>query len=230
MLAIHPPEYWPRLATLAVFAAADAIVLADTFQYSRQSYQNRARIRNPQGWHWLTVPLKGGQHGTPIADVRIRHHLRWRGQHRRGLHYSYRSAPFYAHYEPTLTRLFERAWERLGPLTAASTRWLCGAFGISAPIHLASELPGQPGTVDDVCATMKASALVVSPDQAPQDGPRVPLADVVIYDDQPYEQTFDGYEPGMAGLDALLNYGPEAGRLLRNGTRRVAYEAFSFSP
>ena len=229
MLAIHPPEYWPRLATLSVLASAETIVLADTFQYSRQSYQNRARIRNPQGWHWLSVPLKGGQHGTPIAEVRIRDHLYWRGQHRRGLHYSYRSAPFYIHYGPTLEGIYDHAWKRLGPLTVATTRWLCDALGISASIHLASELPGQPATVADICAAMNASALVMSPEQAPQDGPRVSHADVVSYEDRPYVQAFDGYEAGLAGLDALLNYGPEAVLLLRNGTRRVAYEAFMHS-
>ena len=69
MIAIRPPEYFPCLAYAALLLAVDCFVLADTFQYSRQSFQNRTKVRNPQGWQWVSIPLKGGQHGRPICQV-----------------------------------------------------------------------------------------------------------------------------------------------------------------
>ena len=65
VLAIRPPEYFPRLSHVALMHYATHFVLADTMQYSRQSFQNRTRVRTREGSSWVSVPLKGGQHGSP---------------------------------------------------------------------------------------------------------------------------------------------------------------------
>ncbi|HMB91981.1 MAG TPA: WbqC family protein, partial [Rhodothermales bacterium] len=120
MIAIRPPEYYPRLETVALMMVAETFVLADTYQYSRQSFQNRAKMRNPEGWQWVSVPLKGGQHGLPIRDVRIRHVEGWQKKHWRAFTYNYRATPFFEFYEPELRAVFDQDWEQLADLTCAT--------------------------------------------------------------------------------------------------------------
>ena len=62
MTAVRPPEYFPRLEYCALMLEAEWFVVADTFPISRQSRQNRTKIRTPdeQGRQRLTVTRKHG--------------------------------------------------------------------------------------------------------------------------------------------------------------------------
>ncbi|MFG2955839.1 WbqC family protein [Streptomyces sp. NPDC048291] len=74
--AIHQPNLFPRLSTLAKLFAADRwIVLADV-QFARRDYQHRARLAaldDPARQQWLTLPVHL-PHGRPTL---IRHRHGW---------------------------------------------------------------------------------------------------------------------------------------------------------
>ena len=110
MLAVRPPEYWPRLSYFALMDRVERFVLADTFQYSRQSFQNRAKLRTPQGWQWISVPLRGGQHGRPVCDVAIEGVPYCMGKHWRAFTFNYHATPFFAYYEDAFRPLFDAEW------------------------------------------------------------------------------------------------------------------------
>ena len=65
------PEYFPRVSTMMRLVGVSECVLHPEVQYSRQSWQNRTKIRNPDGWQWLTVPLEARHLGDAIADTAI---------------------------------------------------------------------------------------------------------------------------------------------------------------
>ncbi|WP_436849202.1 WbqC family protein [Streptomyces atriruber] len=44
LCAIHQPNLWPRLTTLAKLFAADHWIVLDDVQFARRDYQHRARI------------------------------------------------------------------------------------------------------------------------------------------------------------------------------------------
>ncbi|MFD1657253.1 WbqC family protein [Streptomyces caeni] len=75
MCAIHQPNLFPRLSTLAKLFAADRwIVLADV-QFARRDFQHRARMASlddPGRQQWLTLPthLPHG-HPTLISQARL---------------------------------------------------------------------------------------------------------------------------------------------------------------
>ncbi|NBC17782.1 MAG: hypothetical protein GVY18_10755 [Bacteroidetes bacterium] len=218
-VAVRPPEYWPRLAYMALVQAVDCVVLADTFQYSRQSFQNRARLRNPQGWQWISIPLKGGQHGTGIDEVRLRHHLPWQRTHRRALLYNYRTAPYYPYVEDRLHAVLEREWTHLGTLTCKTVEVLADALGLSTRIRHASALPGAPTSIPEVLAVLGPSTLIVPEPVADIDAEHAERSRVFQFDHPSYRQNFEGFEPGMSALDLLLNYGPESAGMLARSTQ-----------
>ena len=220
-IAVRPPEYFPRLASLALMQQADRFVLADTFQYSRQSFQNRARLRTPprprQAWQWISVPLKGRQHGRPICEVEVDNRTTWARSHWRAFHYNYRTAPFFDHYEEAFRDLFERPWTHLGALTCATTERLHELFGLASTLVRASELPGVPRHLQALVEAAGGGMLLTSGAAAAHDRRHVASVEAVAYREPAYRQNFDGFEPGMSAADLLFNYGPEALSVLRRG-------------
>jgi len=183
----------------------DRVILADTFQYSRQSFQNRARLRTPDGWQWITVPLKGGQRGRPIAEVEIDNTVPWRGKHLRALQYNYRTTPYFEAFEDRFEAFFDRDWHTLGSVSVASIRLVCEILDIPEP--LVQSEGGRPAP--------DSQELILDSDR-PVDG-------VAILELEPkvYRQNFAGFEPGMSVLDALFNLGFETLDLMKRRTSDV---------
>ncbi|MFJ9680987.1 WbqC family protein [Streptomyces sp. NPDC101194] len=67
MCAIHQPNLFPRLSTLAKLFAADRWIVLDDVQFARRDYQHRARLAtldDPARQQWLTLPTHL-PHGRP---------------------------------------------------------------------------------------------------------------------------------------------------------------------
>lgn len=218
MIAIQPPEYWPRLAYVGLMATVDTFILADTYQYSRQSFQNRTRLRNPNGWHWISVPLKGGQHGQRIFSVRIRKHLPWIKQHLKGLHYNYQTTPFFNHYFPEIERLYSRPWTHLGDLTCSTVRLINQWVGGKAELIVASDLEQRGLSLESVIASQK----LIVPHEAVH-AEHFNATHVYSYQHPLYHQNFNGFQPEMTVLDLLFNYGPASADILMRGCRQSLF-------
>jgi hypothetical protein len=57
--AIHQPNLFPRLSTLAKLFAADRWIVLDDVQFARRDYQHRTRLAaldDPSRQQWLTLP------------------------------------------------------------------------------------------------------------------------------------------------------------------------------
>ncbi|PEN14996.1 hypothetical protein CRI94_01510 [Longibacter salinarum] len=213
MIAIRPPEYFPRSAYISLMQHADHFVLADTFQYSRQSFQNRSKLRNPNGWQWITVPLQGYAYGEPIHRVKIDHDNRWKERHWRSFMYNYRSTMYFEYYEDRFRPMFdEEEWPTLADLTCRSVEVEAKLMQIDTPIIRASELNGAPASVDDILATMDAEgeSLLCLPDTAAVNAKTGRDVHVLQFDLEPYRQNFEGFEAEMSAMDFAFNYGPDA--------------------
>ncbi|MCY0963183.1 WbqC family protein [Streptomyces sp. H27-H5] len=75
LCAIHQPNLFPRLTTLAKLFAADTWIVLDDVQFTRRDYQHRARLAalgDPQASRWMSIPthLPQGRQ-TLIRDALI---------------------------------------------------------------------------------------------------------------------------------------------------------------
>ena len=230
MTAIRPPEYLPRLPYAALLLAADRFVLADTFQFSRQKHQNRARIRTSQGALWLSVPRTHAGRPLQIRETPVPDDG-WRLRHARGLEAAYRMAPYYEHYAPSLTELWADPAPSLADLTVRSVRWVARQLEATCQIELASDLPGGPATLDEVWAAAPADSFLTLPESVGRD--RQLDADIHVLElaETERRQAFPGFVPGLSTLDLLMNYGPASSAMLRDMTTiRQLDEAPSQSP
>ena len=219
MIAIQPPAYFPPLAYTALIYHVDHFILADTFRYRSETFQNRSKLRNAQGGHWITIPLFGRAEGAPIHEVEIETGGRWREKHWRSFLYDYRSTMYFEYYEETFRPFFETRWTRLADCVARSVDLQREMMDLQTPVTRASTLGGAPGTVPAILEATGADTLAAfAPDELPAlPGVRV---EAVSYEHPTYHQNFEGFEAGVTALDLLFNYGREAPRRMAQGLRR----------
>src|SRR3989442_2778643 len=91
-VAIHQPHYLPWLGYFAKWAAADRFIFLDTVQYEKNGWQNRNRVKTPDGPRWLTVPVHA-RLGTPIPEVTVDTAQPWRGGHPPAVEQGHAKAP-----------------------------------------------------------------------------------------------------------------------------------------
>ncbi|MFC6159316.1 WbqC family protein [Kribbella jiaozuonensis] len=75
LCAIHQPNLFPRLSTLAKLFAADIWIALDDVQFARRDYQHRARLGSrddPSAQQWMSLPV-GAPNGRDslIRDIRV---------------------------------------------------------------------------------------------------------------------------------------------------------------
>ena len=219
MIAVRPPDYFPGLAFMALAAHVDVLVLADTFEYSRQSHQNRAKLRNPQGWQWISVPLRSPPRHWPIDRTEVDNSEPWQRKHWRAFEYNYRSTPFFDYYEPQFAPLFLATWTGLADLTCKTASVVHAAFDLESRIVRASSMAGRPETLPEVMTAMGRDALCSLPDAAERNRDYVDVVEVLEFEPPVYRQAFEGFEPGMSAVDLLFNYGPESRAILAGAVR-----------
>lgn len=225
MIAIRPPEYFPRCAFVGLLAQVDRFVLADTLQYSRQSFQNRSTLRNPNGWQWISIPLLAHQHGRPICEVAVELDTRWREKHWRAFMYNYRSTLYFEYFEDTFKPFFSHDGQALGEWTCRSVERTAELFDLDTQITRASDLPGAPDTLAAIYDAVGGGPVVTPAAAAAHDANA--LADVLPSDDlhvfrfahPEYRQNFEGFEAGMSALDVLFNHGPQGLRTIFKAAR-----------
>jgi hypothetical protein len=215
-VAVQPPAYFPSLAYTALLHHVDHFVLADTFRYRAQSFQNRSKLRNAQGAHWITIPLFGRPEGAPFRTVEIETGGRWREKHWRSFMYDYRTTMYFEFYEDRFHPFFDVEWTNLADCTCRSVEVQAELFGVETPLTRASSLDGAPASLPTVVEAIGADTLLVPSGVEPtmELDARVESFE---YDHPEYHQNFEGFEPGVTGMDLLFNYGREAPRILTQG-------------
>jgi len=144
IVAAHQPHYLPWLGYLDKIARADVFVVMDDLQFEAQNFQNRQRVKLPQGPAWLTVPLCRGAQSDRILDKRIATapHPKQDWQHRHWLTLltSYRRARHFARYAEPLRAVYTRPWTSLVELDLHLLALALDGLDIRTPILRASRL------------------------------------------------------------------------------------------
>lgn len=231
-IAIAQPTYLPWLGYFDLLDQVDRFVLLDSVQFERQSWQQRNRIKTPQGLAWLTVPVVfRGRLSQTIADVNIRVPDFWQ-DHLRAIELNYRRAPYFNRYFDELRERVEisAASLSLPHLTITLLRWFAEVLGIPTPTMRSSELVVQGRRTEllaEICTSLGASAYL-SPfgayeyllDELPILTARGIGVSFHNYVHPVYRQMFPPFQPYTCILDLIFNEGEKALEIIRSGRRR----------
>ncbi|MBD3166794.1 hypothetical protein GF324_09360 [bacterium] len=214
--SVHQPHYLPYPGYLDKVQRSDVFVFLERVQYVRREYQNRNRIKTPQGPQWLTVPVKGA-YGAAIDDVAIDDSTDWRGKHLATLRRAYAKAPFVEELEG-FAEVIGRSYETLAELTIATTGYFLDRFGIVTPRHRQTEFADLPNEPSERIAEM-GKRLHANRYLAGSGGrsymnmepfERVGMeVEFLAHQPRPYPQQHGEFIPHLGSIDLMLNLGPE---------------------
>ena len=209
MNAILATTYFGPLQWYQKLNRFDGVLMEQHEHFLKQTYRNRCVIATTQGVQALTVPVEApvgeglALSKTPIKDVRISNHGKWRTEHWNALQSAYGESPFFEFYEDDIRPFFEDRWEFLLDFNMAITEKMCELLDIHPHIELTSSyqnsLPfgeGRGGALD--------FRTVIHPKHPQEDSDFSP---------KPYYQVYKerfGFLPNLSILDLLFNMGNEA--------------------
>jgi len=231
IVSINQPAYLPWLGYFHRIAVSDAHIVLDHVQFEKNSFVNRNKIRTPEGWCWLTVPVKtSGKFGElPINEIEIANETKWALKHWQSLRLNYAKAPFFGQHSAFFENIYARPWHKLADLAGEITAYLLNAFGINTKIYFSSQMKAS-GKKDELvlnlCRELGATAYLSGPlgrDYLREDlfgnhGIKVRYDD---YQHPTYPQLYSGFEPYMSALDLLFNAGPASLEVILKNQDRV---------
>jgi hypothetical protein len=226
---IPQPTFLPWLGWFDLADQGGVMIILDDVPFSKQSWQQRNRIRTRNGLEFLSVPAKtAGRLGQRILDCELADQP-FVGKMLNSLRANYGKASFFKDAIDELATTMETAvgTGRLVELNCALISWMADRLGVKTPMIRASTLSvgGQRGEhVAAICECVSADRYL-SPagaedylveDKGAFDRRGISVW-VHVYEHPEYAQRFAPFIPYATALDLIFNVGPAAPKVMRSG-------------
>jgi hypothetical protein len=230
-IAIAQPTFLGWAGWFDIADQVDSLILLDDVVFSKQSWQQRNRIRTREGLSYLTVPVRtAGRLGQLILNTELAGTM-FVEKITRTVSQNYSRATHCRHVFPEFCEVLAQgaASGSLCELNCSLIEWLLVHLGVTTPVVRSSKLDvdGKRGAyVAKLCEAMGASRYLspagaeqyLTEDQAEFHARSVSL-ELHVYEHPVYTQCFDPFIPFASVLDLLLNEGTEAAAIIRSGRR-----------
>ncbi|QQR59910.1 MAG: WbqC family protein [Candidatus Melainabacteria bacterium] len=224
LVSISQPAYLPWLGYFDRIAASDLHIVLDHVQLEKRSFTVRNKIRTPNGWNWLTVPVKtkGKGFDLPINQIEIQNEENWRKDHFQSIQNAYSKTAFYKEHSEFFDAFYFKEWHLLADLCQQQTEYLLGAFNINTPTLFSSSLNSQLFKDDlilDLCKKVECTTYISGPFGRDylEEKKFVDAGIKIVYHDYShpvYRQRWMPFEPNMSAIDLLFNCGPDSKKIL----------------
>ena len=229
MICIVQPTFMPWSGLFALMNQCDTVVLLDSVQFSKQSWQQRNRIRTDKGLEFLSVPVKtAGRFGQKISEVEIAsNNFISAMESKIMLHY--RKAPFFQDYFPLImdvlkTKVTEK---NLAALNIGIIKLFVDILGIKTPLALSSSLniaADRSILLADICDYFSCSSYLSprgSSEYLWNDRKVFENRDIKVFlqdfNHPKYRQVYEPFLPFASLCDLILNEGPSSLNIIKSG-------------
>jgi hypothetical protein len=230
-VAIAQPTFLPWAGWFDLADQVDLFIVLDDVALSKQSWQQRNRIRTPAGLTYATVPIRSaGRLGQRIIDTELAD-TGFVQKLIRTVAQNYARAANFERYFPEFCAVLTRsaAAGTLCDLNCGLIDWLATELGVRTPRVRSSELgvSGKRGAyVAKLCERFGATRYLSPPgaeeyllEDRDEFESRSIVIELQVYEHPIYQQCFEPFEPYASVLDLLLNEGATAGEIMRSGRR-----------
>ncbi len=214
-IAVHQPQYMPWMGYFDKMEQSDIFVILDDVQYKKNEWQNRNKIRTPDEWQWITVPVEYS-FGQKIEDIRINNRSNWRKKHIKSLSLNYSKAEYFSKYFGIFEKILSREWVSLCDLNVYVINEFRKVLGIGSDIIKSSGLginTSSTRRLVDICKDLGGDTYISGP------GGRDYLEENIFeengikliyqaYEHPEYKQVYKGFYPYMSVIDLLFCEGP----------------------
>jgi hypothetical protein len=231
VVAIAQPTFLPWAGWFDLVDQVDMFIVLDHVAFSKQSWQQRNRIRTAEGLSYLTIPVRtSGKLGQRIVDTElvdagvVEKVLRTVSQ-------NYSRAEYFGRYIAEFSAVLRESASAgmLVNLNRGLINWLFLKLGIATPQVSSSELAveGKRGALVAKLCERVGVARYLSPagaqeylteDRVEFDNRGIEV-DIQVYEHPVYRQCFQPFMPYASILDLLFNEGEAAAAIFRSGRR-----------
>lgn len=227
---ILQPMYLPWMGYFDLIDKSDVFVFFDDVQFVGRSWQQRNKIKTPQGWTWLTIPIsRASGSRIRISEATIDNSSNWKENHLKSIRYNYGKASFFQEYMDLLEEIYDRDWEHLADLNITLVERITAILGLEGKFIRSSEL-GVEGVKTDhlinISREVGADEYISGP--AAKDYIEVDKfksAGIKLYWHEfhhpSYPQLYGDFVPYMSVIDLLFNTGRDAMNYIRKGEREA---------
>lgn len=231
-IAIAQPTFLPWVGYFDLMDQVDSFIILDDVAFSKQSWQQRNRIRTRNGLEFLSVPVKtSGRLGQRIVDCELVDQL-FAVKLIKSIKANYSKAPFFGMLFDEMATILQTtaSTNRLVELNCGLISWMAVKLGVTTPMICSSTLDaeGERGEyVAAICECVGAERYL-SPAGAEayliEDKYSFERRDIEVliqlYEHPEYVQRFAPFMPFASALDLIFNLGPDAGEVMRSGRRQ----------
>lgn len=224
------PTYFPWIGYFDLIDQSSDFIFLDDVQFSKQSFQQRNRLRTADGLAWLTVPvLSKGRSAQLIREVEINQGGDFPRKHVRAIEMHYARTPYFNNYFEWLKNILESGRNLLSELNIQLIKKISVLLGIEGHFLKSSEL-GESGKrssllvklcdrvgADVYLSTIGAQEYLVEEFQEfSRSGIKVFLHQ---YEHPEYSQLYRPFIPFASIIDLLFNEGERSLEVIRSGRR-----------
>lgn len=231
VIAIAQPTFLPWAGWFDLVDQVDSFIILDDVAFSKQSWQQRNRIRTRNGLEFLSVPVRtAGRLGQLIANCELVDQS-FVVKLIKSLQANYAKAPFFAEAFDQLASTLHSsaATNRLVEINCALISWMAARLEVKTPMIRASTLGagGERGEHVAVICECVGAGRYLSPagaehylieDKCSFDRRGIEVW-IHVFEHPQYVQRFSPFIPFASALDLIFNVGPAAGEVMRSGRR-----------
>ena len=228
---ILQPTFLPWLGWFDMVDQVELLVILDDVQFSKQSWQQRNRIRTRAGLELINVPIKtSGRLGQLILECEFANNS-FVEKIIKTLNGNYGKAPFFRdNFAEVAEKLRSGASSgKLVDLNCTMIEWIANKLEIRTPMVRSSYLDVQGHRGDRVAALCSKVGMshYLSPAGAEEYLAKDFMAfesrnisvDLHVYEHPDYPQLYRPFIPFATILDLIFNVGPAALEIMRSGRR-----------
>lgn len=189
----------PSLA-ICVLQAQGELIFEKYEHYQKRSFRNRYLIRDSNGIHALSIPLRKGKNNQlVITEVEISYNTDWIKQHLQSIQTAYGKSPYYNFYKNEFIQLFSAREKYLWNWNLNLSKWLFDKMNVKKQFQFTSLYRKQLSeTHFDFRNKFEIKDLQFKS----------------IVSINALDPFYHNLNYAITGLDLLFNYGPESNEFL----------------
>ncbi|MBL7191535.1 WbqC family protein [bacterium] len=224
--AIIQSFYIPWKGYFDIINSVDEFILFDDMQYPRRFWVNRNRIKTPEGFKWLSIPVKvKGKFHQPIKDVKI-DYPGWNMKHWETIKRDYSKAPCFKHYSDIFEELYLGCEEEyISRINYRFISKICELLGIKTKISWSMDynlVEGKTERLVELCRQAGADEYISGPaakayiekEKFKRAGIKLTYFDYSGYEE--YTQLYPPFIHEVSVIDLIFNTGDYAKYYLKS--------------
>jgi len=226
-IAIMQPTYLPWLGYFDLINRSDVFVFLDSVQFDKRSWQQRNRIKTPNGELMLTVPvLTKGRSDQKICDVMIDISQKFEKKHFNSICSNYKKSRYFEFLVVELEEIFNSEINKLADLNIRLIEWLSSKLGINTKFVYSSQLDTDGSKTEllvNICKIINADHYISpagSKEYIDQNNLFIKSGIKLSYQNYKhptYSQLYGDFIPYMSVIDLLFNEGKKSLELIKSG-------------